>query len=77
MAPRVKDAQGHAIAPDALYVCIESFSGMEDRCARGTRLNGSNELVQRHGDLFVADGVPDDTIHSLRARLWEPAGGVQ
>jgi hypothetical protein len=64
------------IDPGAMYVCIESFAGQEDRCARGVRLLGSNVVVQRYANFYAPADTPDDVIFSLRARMWEPASGV-
>jgi hypothetical protein len=59
---------------EASHQCIESFSGGEDRCARGQRLLGSNPLIERHPQFFMTAEAPDDQVAQARKALWVSSG---
>ncbi|MEP6811665.1 MAG: hypothetical protein ABI990_01615 [Actinomycetota bacterium] len=64
-------------ADEQLVVCLESYAGnlddMTGRCARGTRLLGSNPIVQARPHFFADATLPDDELDKLRRELWPEA----
>jgi hypothetical protein len=78
MARGRKDGQGKTVDRTRLYQCFESFSSHQEHghCAAGTRLRGDHPTVQGWPQFFVDDDTPDDQMRAIRARLWEPAGGI-
>jgi hypothetical protein len=63
--------------PDALYVCVESFSSSDDEhgtCGRGTRLRGDHPVVVKRPMFFAPADTPDDQLAAIRREIYAASG---